>query len=724
MTRRRWASGLVLLLVAGAAARQPGGDASAGPATLGSRGFRLDRDAYGTPRITAASAYALYRGQGYAMAQDRLWQLETYRRSGRGTLADILGPDYLSHDRFVHRQDYTAGEYRAMYEACSPLARTALDGYAAGVNDWIEEVARDPERLLPGEFWRHGCRPGPWSAADLQAIVKYLGRTFGSQLPSELERLEALQLLGLEEFERRYPLNDPEAPTTIRAGDMPKDAVSWGRGGAPCRTAAPRLALDPSLLPAAREEAAAVAAAAARLGVPHTFGSFGVAVGPSRAAGGRAMLLGGPQPGVLHRNLAQFGAEVRLSAPGLDVAGYAMPGIPGVLVGCTPSVAWTFTSGLSDNVDLFIEQVNPRNPEQYRFRGQWRSFESRADTIRVLGEPQEYVVRRSLHGPLGNLTPRSRQAVSFRAAWWKREMEFLESVLRLNAALDLAEVNAAVSLNPYSWNVLCATGEGDIGYWHTGLYQDRLDGVDPRLPRVGTGEEEWHGLRAVSTLPRAVNPAAGYFANWNNKPSPDWENGDHMVWTGPHRVETITRRLDEGVLDLDSLMALHRHLGQRGCYEQVVEWSSPPRMFNILPPGQSGFVSRAGVEHRHFGDQWGLFQAGGFKPWAAGGAPAPLRETEPLPSRFTLEARPNPASGAVEFRLPDAAGGLLALEVYDTGGRRVRRLEGGEALSPGGGLPVWDGRDAAGRPAPSGVYFARALLRDGSALTRKITLAR
>jgi penicillin amidase len=211
-----------------------------------------------------------------------------------------------------------------------------------------------------------------------------------------------------------------------------------------------------------------------------------------------------------------------------------------VLIGTNEYLAWTFTSGVADLVDAFILKLDPQNPERYWYKGTWRNLEKRTETIRVKGgEPVQLTVYRSVYGPVVAVDARNAVAVSLKLSYWNNELEAFQAYYGFLTARTVAEFERAASHIPASFNAFCATRTGDIAYFYCGRAPIRADGVDPRLPALGTGEYDWKGIVPFSEMPRVVNPKQGYIANWNNKPAVWWENADTPVWGMIFRVSRL-----------------------------------------------------------------------------------------------------------------------------------------------------------------------------------------
>ncbi|MCS6817108.1 MAG: penicillin acylase family protein [Blastocatellia bacterium] len=538
---------------------------------------RIRRDEYGRPSIEAENEYDLFEAYGYAVAQDRLWQLEVFRRAARGRLAEVLGNivtsvevkgtiELVELDIEQRQHGYTEQEYQAMYEAMPDSMRQAIAAYRDGINRYLEEARADPLRKLPWEFHVLGYFPEPWTVTDSIAICRLAARIFGERGGRELRNLVLYQQLvkrhgeelGGEIFDDLRWLNDPEAPVTVPLEDDAARAQATLEVAMrdPARRGGPLFALYRWLpdfrafLAISEQWQKRRRALFQLLGLPVTFGSFGFVIDGTKSRTGRPLLLGGPQMGFLYPDIVH---EVHLRAPGWRVTGMAFAGGPVILIGHNERIAWTTTSGPGDNADLYIERLNPVNRDEYLYRGTYRRMEVREEVIAVRTSPLGFplrttkaktiLVRRTVHGPVLFVDEANHLAVTLKRAHWMKETETWVGFWEINRARDMADFERAIRRIPTSHHFLYADVEGNIAYWLAGWVPIRPAGYDPRLPLPGTGEAEWEAN--VRPLPHVRNPQQGWLANWNNKPTVDFDNPDDVLFGKQHRVLRIMSVLDE-----------------------------------------------------------------------------------------------------------------------------------------------------------------------------------
>jgi penicillin amidase len=482
----------------------------------GDEEIRVYRDSWGIPHVFAKTPAGAFWAQGFLECQDRFWQMDLFRRGSKGRGAELRGKEAVASDRDRLRRGYTEEELRAMADSGGERFRLAVAAYTEGVNAWLRSGA-----ALPPEYAALKEAPPPWSETDTLAIGVAMARRFGEAGDNELTVVRVLGELTKKVGEANAKKilddllreKDPSAPTTMNDYTRAKED--------PKKCAAPAAGLSDEAYALYKADLEDVVASRTALGMPSYFGSNAWVAAPKKSKSGNPLLYGGPMMGFGTPSICN---EVHLVAEGLEVAGMSFPGAPGVMIGWNAHLAWTTTSGGADLVDVYMLDLNPENPEEYRYGDGWKSFEILDREIRVRGGEVEKVrVRRSVYGPLaGEPDLKNHRAASLKMSFWKREQGSFEGVLDLNFARSVEEFQSGVRKVVTSHNFFCATKDGHIGFWFCGAHPVRKLGHDPRFPQDGKGGMEWEGLMAPEKWPQKVDPEWNYFANWNNKPSADW----------------------------------------------------------------------------------------------------------------------------------------------------------------------------------------------------------
>src|SRR5262245_1206475 len=523
----------------------------------------ITRDKWGVPHIfipptfgsKTAQLKALGFAQGYATAQDRMVQLEFFRRAGKGRLSEIgfLGTSFLPGDIAIRRDGFTEAEFQQQFKKLPARGRIALQAFSDGVNRFLTEVAADPS-LAPAEFSLLGLTPEPWSVTDSLAIAMLQIRRFGQNGGNELD--DARLLLDLLDH---FPLadakgivtdllwiEDPTAPTTISPAEqqVTRDPFSPLNPTQVALVTAHQAAIRGTIMSMA-EERTMVASLMKEIGWPYAFpatASNAMVVSGALTASGYPILLGGPQTGM---TLPSFFYQVGVHGAGYDASGVSVPGGTGIVIGRTANAAWTITSGITDNTDTFIEELNPANPKQYAFRGSYKDMSCRMETFNPAGQASQTIeFCRTVHGPVIASYPSENIAFSQQLYFFGREGQSAVQLLSLGFATNFKRFQRTINKVEASLNCMYGDNAGNIAYFHRGVLPHRPASVDPRLPLPGTGEADTLTLTEGRRMPTAINPALGYIAQWNNKPILGWPADDQReLWGGADRVQVLLDQL-------------------------------------------------------------------------------------------------------------------------------------------------------------------------------------
>ena len=492
------------------------------------------RDSYGVPHISAQSfADAIY-ALGYVHAQDRLWQMEMNRRTAAGRLAEAVGEGALESDRFLR----TLGIRRAAQANFTHLdaeTQSLLEAYAAGVNAFL---ASKP--VLPIEFWMTGVNPEPWTPADTLGWVKMMAWDLGGNWRSELLRLRLSKTMPnarLHELLPPYPGDTyPELPELRQFyGSLERNSVRLANGDSPYFS---HLQLRKiGTVPIYDDNAG--------------LGSNSWVVSGARSATGKPMLANDPH---LALNAPSVWYFAHLTAPGIDVIGATLPGVPVIVLGHNTHFAWGATNTGPDVQDLYLERLGgagdyltPEGP---------RAFKVIDEVIKVRGAADVRLqVRVTRHGPVISDVSRAALAaaprghvVAFQWTVLREDDLTMQSALKLARARDWPGFLAALrDYHSPQQSFVYADTAGNIGFVAPGRVPVRKPANDLKgmAPAPGwLAKYDWAGFIPFAELPHAYNPPGGQVVTANQRITPPGYT--HLIssdWQPPYRAHRIAELL-------------------------------------------------------------------------------------------------------------------------------------------------------------------------------------
>ena len=494
------------------------------------------RDPYGVPHIYAENSHDLFFAQGYVHAQDRFWQMEFWRRIGAGRLSEYFGEATLGTDIYLRTVGF-ARIAEQEYEEATPEIRAVLEAYAEGVNAYIS--GRRPGQL--GLEFALLSLQGieievePWTPVNTLTWAKIMAQDLGGNMDDELAAVDLVRAVGVDmaqDFRAGYVDNLPVIvpDEELEHLDLPDASTEQVAGEyiAALQEVSTELAggFDP--------------AQALAFGRGAGIGSNNWVISGDLTASGMPLLANDPHLGIqmpsIWYEIGLHCVEKSDECP-YDVRGFSFAGVPGVVIGHNDRIAWGFTNTAPDVQDLYIERINPENPDQYEVNGEWRDMEIVYETIEVQGrdEPVVLKVRITRHGPIitdsgGNASyssfslddtadtlPENLELTALALRWTALQPNTtFQAILELNRATNFEEFRAALEhFDVPSQNMIYADVEGNIGVQIPGLIPIRARG-DGSMPVPGwTDDYEWTGFIPYDELPRAYNPAQGYIVTAN-----------------------------------------------------------------------------------------------------------------------------------------------------------------------------------------------------------------
>ena len=479
------------------------------------------------PHVFGESEADVFFALGFAHAQDRLWQMVQLRRAAQGRLAEVFGERVLPVDELMRRLDLY-GLAVASAAVQPPETRTVLEAYSAGVNAWIEQVNEGARGRGAPEFFLFSNEIAAWQPADSLALVKLMALQLSGQTEAEVLRARASLVL-------------PAARLADILPDAPGAAVA----------ALPDYAsLAPGVVPSHRPIAVAGGNLSPVPRMAFAGASNGFAAAPNRSAGGGTLLANDPHLGFTAPTTWYL---ARLELPTGGVIGATIPGIPAVMVGRSDRLGWGLTSSYVDDQDLFLEQLNPDNAEEYRTPDGFKPFETRETIIRVAdAAPVTVRLRWTENGPvlpgshygLSEITPPG-HVMSLGWTALSAADTSLTAALHLMRAQNRHEaLTAAQGYVAPSQNLILADRDG-IAMAVIGALpaRDPRHQSQGRMPAPGwLPENRWLGIKPVAENPVWDAPSGGILGNTNNK-TVDTPFPDHLsfTWGDTQRIQRFQR---------------------------------------------------------------------------------------------------------------------------------------------------------------------------------------
>ena len=488
-------------------------------------GVAITFDEADIPHIKANSQSDALFALGYLHATERSWQMEMNRRIASGRLSEILGSETINIDRFIR----TLGVKRAaeqQFDKYPVTAKRLLQAYADGVNAGNTQLGW----ALPLEYFLTGSKPGHWSPTDSVAWMLMMAYDLGGNWHKELQRLELSQFLTTKQiWEVMPPYEVGEPVSNMDFAKIYRELNVFNPNAGPNNSRSKKL-------PAT--ELGHVDLPGGKDGI----GSNNWALSGKLTASGKPLLANDPHLGL---SAPAIWYVAHIDAPGLNVLGATLPGIPAVVLGRTDKFAWSFTNTNPDVQDLYIEHIDEKNPGMYRGPDGPLPFKVRQEIIDIKGAPSlHFIVKETRHGPVisdsyaraKRAIDTSRFALSLRWTALDIENQSVAGLLEINRAMDLDSFRQALHKNyaPMQ-NVVMADSEGNIAYQAAGVAPKRTlhHGLYGVAPALGWEKQyDWDGYVPFEQLPASNNPEQGWIATANqriianNDPNPltaDWD---------------------------------------------------------------------------------------------------------------------------------------------------------------------------------------------------------
>ena len=497
--------------------------------------IRVDR--WGVPHIYARSQADVFFVQGFNAARDRLFQIDLWRRRGLGQLAEVFGPEFVDQDRaarlFLYRGDMDR-EWRIYSSRNTREAEPVTQRFVEGINAYVDWLQANPARM-PWEFNFLKYQPAKWTADD---VIRIRSHGLTRNLNSEVARANTLcKAKDVDADQIRFGLTndwkaqvpeglDPCLPADIlKVFQLATQGVRVTKSA--MKTAQPSIIVEPVKTAALEEEPAE--------------GSNSWVVNRAKSATGRPIMANDPHRAYSAPSLRYL---VHLSAPGLDVIGAGEPALPGISLGHNGTIAFGLTIFNIDQEDLYVYELNPADPTQYKYGNGWEPLRVTKETIAVKGAaPQTVDLTFTRHGPVIHVDTAKGRAYAVRSGWLEAGTSPYFGSLEYMRVKDFTAFRKSlVNWGAPTLNQVYADTKGNIGWIPGGLAPKRSN-WDGLLPVPGDGRYEWSGFWRGDLMPSIYNPAKGWIATANAYNIPDdypaKERKLGFEWTNPSRHQRV-----------------------------------------------------------------------------------------------------------------------------------------------------------------------------------------
>jgi penicillin amidase len=519
------------------------------------------RDARGVPHLRASSLQDLFFAQGYVTAQDRLWQMDLSRRLAEGELSEVFGERTLRFDLENRTLGFRQVSQRALAEL-SPEARAPLTAYANGVNAFIASH----RGRLPLEFLLLNYQPRPWTEVDSLGVALNMAKTLNTTWRTDLMRERIRAKLGpdlsADLLPDNAPLDEPvaELPPGSKVspqkkpvypmptcGDLDPSVLHEPVAGLPPGYAVMPQRKHANPLPGLGDLDSTLAALLSSGGESNPgLGSNNWVVSGTHTQSGKPLLANDPH---LDHSVPSVWYMIHLKAPGLNVSGVSLPGLPLVTIGHNERIAWGMTNTGPDVQDLYAESFDSGAPNRYLHNGAWVDAEVRDEVIKVRGK-RDYrlTVKITRHGPIVSESCGRDLALRWTALEPHALSVLVNAVSKIGLAQNWEMFTAA--LRDYTGpmqNSVYADRDGNIGYYAAAWVPIRKQGTGA-VPMPGsTDDYDWTGYIPFEDLPHSYNPSSGIIATANGRVVPD--DYPYFItshWGAPFRTARIFQLLRAG----------------------------------------------------------------------------------------------------------------------------------------------------------------------------------
>jgi penicillin amidase len=455
------------------------------------------RDEKGMAYIYAENLSDALKAQGFVTAQDRLFQMELTKLFAEGRICELAGEGAKALDTRMRTLGFhrNAKKHAAIL---NPPARKYIQDYLDGVNEFI---ARGEN--IPLEFKLAGIKPQPWNIDDSMAIVYYMGWNSAANLHTEIIAQMLVEKLGIAKAQEIFPVNtNPDEGMRSAMNDRPlRDMQQLGLD----------LHQDKNLL-------AYMKLCSLRVG------SNNWTVSPRLSASDKPIVCNDPHldarmlPGPWH--------PIGIITPSIRVAGVIVPGMGGIVIGRNEHIAIGVTNSYGDAQDLYVETVDPRNPDNYLEGSRSIPFEILKETLKIKDKEapegfreEEITIKRTRRGPvISKVLPDLKTEKVLTVRWSPYEtMQPYTGFEEILMAKSIDDIRKSLQkLTCLMLNFVFADDQGNIGWQTSGRIplRSQRDSTVPFV--VKDSSDNWKGFIPFDKMPQSYNPPRGWLGTCNH----------------------------------------------------------------------------------------------------------------------------------------------------------------------------------------------------------------
>ena len=486
-------------------------------------------DEYATPHVFATNEKDLFYVSGYLMARERLFQLSLSAASGRGELSLFIGDDRLSSDIYLRTFGipFIAKE---LDKKLDDKTRKLLFAYCQGINDWIDES----ENNWPIEFRILRSKPIKWKTSDVIAFSRLMAYELQQSWKGEIILGALVEELGIKYAKGLFP-NDPD--DIMIATPYNNMGAFYNKISKEERKIRSLIGMDGTVM-----------------------GSNSWVINGNKTESGKPILSNDPHLGTKHPS---WWYEMHLKGGKFNISGVCLPGMPIPIIGQNENAAWGFTNIMIDDMDFFIEKINPNNPNQYKHDNSWKEITIRKETIKLKsGSDTTITVRSTHHGPIitdihGSLKNSKKQiSMTWSGHFISDELPTLIKMATIKNWDDFSD--AVKTFSVPGQNIIYADINGNIG-WRPAVKIPIRKNAKNLLPRPGEDSAyDWNGFVPFNEMPFLLNPKKGFIATANNKTIDDsFPYYISNQWASPSRIKRIEEMLkDKTSTNLDYMQEM------------------------------------------------------------------------------------------------------------------------------------------------------------------------